>query len=116
MKIGGAFVFILLSLMFQILSLIFGKSAALRMPVFSARTVMRNGYYLASLACLGLQALCWPLALRHFPLFWSYLFMSGIYVAIPVVSRFVYKEKVTFFNVLGSVIIMAGIVIMFLSR
>lgn len=85
------------------------------MNEFTVRAVLHNYYYLASLACLGLQALCWPLALRRFPLFWSYMFMSALYVVIPLVSHFIFKETVSVCNVVGSVVIMAGIVMMFVS-
>jgi multidrug transporter EmrE-like cation transporter len=71
-----------------------------------------NYFYLVSLLCLGLQAVCWPLALRRFPLFWSYTFMSGVYVVIPVISHFIFKEHVSFRNIVGSITIMAGIAVM----
>jgi drug/metabolite transporter (DMT)-like permease len=109
---GGAFLCILLSLLFQSLALIFGKYAALRMTGFTLEAVLTNYFYLASLVCLGLQAVCWPLALRRFPLFWSYIFMSGLYVVIPVISHFIFKEHVSLRNIVGSVIIMAGIATM----
>ena len=116
MSYGLAFFFILLSLLMQILSVISGKFASLHMTEFSLRAVLRNYYYLASLFFLGLQAIVWPLALRRFPLFWAYLFMSGIYVAIPVVSHFIFKEKVSRSNIIGAVVITIGISLMCAGR
>ena len=107
-----AFLYILLSLLFQSLSLIFGKYAALGLTVFTPKAVLTNYFYLASLLCLGLQAVFWPLALRQFPLFWSYMFMSGLCVVIPGISYFIFKEYVSVCNVVGSVIIMVGIVVL----
>ncbi|MCX7018460.1 MAG: hypothetical protein NTY46_05570 [Candidatus Sumerlaeota bacterium] len=111
MSKGVAFIFILLSLLFQILSMIFGKYASLQLDRFTPTYIMQNYYYLASFCCLGLQAVCWPLALRRFPLFWSYMFMSCIYVAIPLISHFIFKEEVSPGNAVGSVIVMAGILV-----
>src|SRR2546425_9801845 len=109
---GVAFLCILLSLLFQSLALIFSKYAALRMNEFTLQAILTNDFYLASLLCLGLQAVCWPLALRQFPLFWAYMFMSGLYVVIPVISHVIFKEHVSLGNIVGSVIIMAGIAVM----
>lgn len=91
--------------------MVFGKFAALQITHFTLAASFSNPLYLASLGCLALQAVCWPLALRRFPLFWSYLFMSGIYVAIPLISHFVFGEKVSLANAIGAVVIMAGIVL-----
>ena len=104
-----AILFLVLSLAFQILSLIFGKFASIQMKSFSPKGVVECLPYWASLLCLGLQALTWPIVLRKFPLFWAYLFMSGVLVAIPVVSWLVFHEPITRQNILGSVIIMVGI-------
>ena len=109
---GIAFLCIILSLLFQSLSLIFGKYAALELTVLTPKTILTNYFYLASLLCLGLQAVCWPLALRQFPLFWSYMFMSGLYVVIPGISYFIFKEYISVCNVVGSAIIMIGIVVL----
>ena len=109
MRSGRALTFIALSLAGQICSAVFGKFAALAQTSFTPRLILGNRYYLLSLACLGLQAVCWPLALRQMPLFRAYLFMSGIYLAIPVLSRCVFHETVTAANMAGSLLIAAGI-------
>ena len=106
---GRALTFIALSLACQICSAVFGKFAALAQTSFTLRQILENRYYLLSLACLGLQAVCWPLALRHMPLFRAYLFMSGVYLAIPVLSRYVFHETLTAANLAGAVLIAAGI-------
>ncbi|WP_243318234.1 hypothetical protein [Geothrix paludis] len=109
MNKGTSYFFILLSLGFQILSAVFGKRAAMVMTPFTVDRLSHNHYYLASLGCLALQALFWPLALRRVPLFKAYLFMSGIYLAIPLISRFVFNEHLTSFNLAGSLLIAGGI-------
>ena len=106
---AGGLVFLLLSLVCQILSSVFGKQAALAQTSFTPGAIFGNSFYLLSLACLGLQALLWPLALRRMPLFRAYMLMSGIYLAIPVISRFVFHEAVTPGNLAGAVLIAVGI-------
>lgn len=115
MKKSIAFLFLMLSLVFQFLSLIFGKYAALRMNHYMPQDYLMNPYYVISMVCLGLQALSWPLALRRFPLFWSYLFMSALYIMIPLASYYIFKEKVSAANVIGALVIMAGIVLIFIG-
>ncbi len=91
----------------------FGKYAAMQSHGFlSAHGLLNNIPYLASLACLGVQAILWPLALRRLSLFWAYLVMSGVYVVIPIVSWLVFFEAVSVANILGAVLIMAGIIVM----
>jgi multidrug transporter EmrE-like cation transporter len=115
MRRNLAFLFILLSLLFQVLSQILSKSAALRIAAGAGRFHWYEGYlpwYLASLACLGLQAICWPLALRRFPLFWAYMFMSGVYVALPLASHFIFNEPLSAWNLAGAGVIIVGIMVM----
>lgn len=112
MKRWQAFLWIFLSLLFQVLTMILGKVAALRLRSFTLQEVAHNGPYLASLACLACQAVTWPQALRRFPLFWAYMFMSAIFLAIPVVSALFFHEPVTSRNLLGSAVIMAGMAVL----
>lgn len=107
---GTAFLFVAISILCQSGSLILGKAGALAMDGYTPLDFATNAYYLASLACLGAQAIVWPLALRVLPLFWSYLFMSAVYLVIPVAGHFVFREHVTIWNAAGSLIIAAGIV------
>jgi drug/metabolite transporter (DMT)-like permease len=104
-----AYFWIFLSLVCQVLSLILSKVAALRMHSFSLLGILHNGPYFASILCLGLQAIIWPLALRRLPLLKAYLFMSGLYIFIPPIAFFYFHEPVTGRNLLGSLVIMTGI-------
>lgn len=110
MKRFSPFLFILLSVFFQTLSAICIKFAGIRMQTFTPQAIITNPYYLGTLVCLGLQAICWPLALRRFPLFWAYLLMSGVYILIPFVSHLVFHETISAWNAAGLVIITCGII------
>jgi hypothetical protein len=107
----GAYALIALSLAAQIGSVIMGKFAALSIIHFNAASVLLNPFYLLSLCCLGLQAIAWPLVLKRFPLFHAYIFMSSIYPAIMIISRFVFGEKATCMNGIGSLVIIFGILL-----
>ena len=113
MRSNWSVVLVILSLFCQLMALVFGKYAALQSNgVLTVRDLLGNAPYLASLACLGVQAVVWPLALRRLPLFWAYLVMSGVYVAIPLVSWSIFHEIVSVANMLGAGLIMAGIIVM----
>lgn len=107
---GSAWVF--LSLACQLLSMIYGKMAAVAVGHATPLVVARHPYYLACLGFLALQALFWPQVLRTFPLFRAYLFMSSVYVAIPVVSRFLFGEPLSPANLTGSALIAGGVVLL----
>ncbi len=86
------------------------------MAVFSPHSVVTNRYYLLSIICVVIQAVLWPLALRHYQLSFAYLYMSGAYPVILFMSWFVFCVKVTIFNIVGSLFVVVGINIMLVSK
>jgi hypothetical protein len=112
MSRNRAILFILVAISCQAGSITFGKFAALQMTGYTPLDFLMNVYYLASLACLAVQAVVWPLVLRSMPLFWSYLFMSAIYLIIPVISHFVFGEQISAWNLGGALVVAAGIVLL----
>jgi multidrug transporter EmrE-like cation transporter len=95
------------------MTVILGKQASLTVGAMSVYNIARNPYYLLALFCLGAQAVCWQFALKEYDLFWAYLFMSGIYIVIPAASYFIFRESISLHNIIGSLVIMAGIIILF---
>ena len=104
MKITG-YIFVLLSVFSQTISTVFGKTAAL-----SGTGIDRylNHWYLLSLTMLGIQALVWQQALKRLPLSIAYPMMSLIFVFIPLVSYFIFLEKISSLQILGLMFILAG--------
>jgi undecaprenyl phosphate-alpha-L-ara4N flippase subunit ArnE len=98
-----------LSLLFQTSAVILGKTAALAMGKPTVTAFLTNRWYLAGLACLGLQAFCWQLVLRRMSLSVAYLATSLSYLLILAASRFIFVEPITRFNVIGSVVIVVGV-------
>ncbi|MDD5309566.1 MAG: hypothetical protein PHU25_19790 [Deltaproteobacteria bacterium] len=105
-------IFVMLSLIFQAMAGVMGKQASLALESFSLSGVLHNPFYFGVLFCLGLQAVTWQLALRRFPLFYAYLFMSLIYPLLLVSSHFIFNEEITIANVIGSAVIIAGVVVL----
>lgn len=101
-----------LSLLFQTASVGFGKTASLSMGRFTLGNTLSNPYYILSLTCLGLQAIAWQVALRRFPLSVAYLVMSLIYVNILLLSALWFHESVTWPNLCGAALIVAGVVLL----
>ncbi|MGA8810388.1 MAG: hypothetical protein WB973_21160 [Thermoanaerobaculia bacterium] len=101
--------FLLLSLLCQVTAAVTGKIAALRLSGPTLQAFLTNRWYLATLACLILQAFFWQFVLRGFRLFVAYLFTSLNYLLILAVSRIFFLEHITFPNVLGAAVIVAGV-------
>jgi multidrug transporter EmrE-like cation transporter len=106
------FLCILLSLFFQSANAAFGKQAALTVETFTLFAVLSNPFYLASLACLGFQAIVWQIALRKYPLSFAYFFMSGVFVNILLFSRFIFHEEVSLGNMVGAALIIIGLLVL----
>ncbi|MBE3092238.1 MAG: hypothetical protein IMZ51_01060 [Chloroflexi bacterium] len=111
MKKNFYFIFIFLSLLFQAASIIFGKFASISIGKFDFYHVAKNPFYLLSLLCLAIQAFFWQIVLRKFPLFYSYLIMSLIYAFILIASYFIFKENISLMNILGTIAIIIGVII-----
>jgi multidrug transporter EmrE-like cation transporter len=106
------FSFIILAIAFQSLSGILGKYAALTLQTSSVIGILTNAFYILSLVCLFLQAIVWQQALRHYPLSVAYPFMSLVNFVVLFASAILFQEGVTMANIIGLVIISAGIVIL----
>ncbi len=102
-------VFILLCILFQSGSGIFGKYAAIDLSSAASNFVVTNPFYLMSLSCLVLQAIFWQQALKYYPLSFAYPFMSMVNFVILLSSAFLFEESITPENVIGLVIISIGI-------
>lgn len=89
----------------------FGKAAALYMDRLPGFDVTGNPWYLATLLCLLAQAFVWPLVLKRVPLSFAYSFGALQYPVTLLISRAVFGERITSANVIGSGLIVAGILV-----
>lgn len=90
----------------------FGKQAAISIETFSVLSVLTSHFYIATLVCLALNALTWQVVLTRYPLSFAYFLMSGIFVNILLISRFIFHEQVSIGNILGATLIIAGMIVL----
>jgi multidrug transporter EmrE-like cation transporter len=106
------FSFIIASIIFQSLGGIFGKYAAISLPAPTVIGIFTNAFYILSIGCLFFQAIVWQQALMHFPLSVAYPYMALVSFVVLISSAVLFHEGVTPGNIIGLVIISAGIVVL----
>lgn len=94
-----------LSLVIQSLSSVFIKMAG-QYETLSKEFIL---FYVLGLGCLGVFAIMWQLLLELIPLTTAYLRKGILYILILIWSVILFKEQVTLNNIIGSIIIIAGI-------
>ena len=87
-------------------SSITGKSAGVLIEQLA-----RSPYFWAALAIYGTATLAWIGAIRGIPISRAYMFMALSFVYVPLFSYLVLAERITTAQMIGTGIIVAGIVI-----
>ncbi len=88
----------------------FSKKAALVGKGEGLLASLLTPWYVAALFCLGLQACVWIMALRYYPLSFAYPFTSPLRGLTLFGAWFFFHEQVHTHEILGILIIMAGII------
>ena len=94
-----------LSLVLQSLSSVFIKYAG-QFETLSPEFIF---YYVIAVGCLGVFAIMWQFLLELIPLTTAYLRKGILYILILIWSVILFNETVTINNIIGSIIIIAGI-------
>lgn len=94
-----------LSLIIQSLSSVFIKLAG-TYETLSKEFII---FYVLAVGCLGVFAIMWQLLLEMVPLTTAYLRKGILYILVLIWSVILFKEQVTLHNIIGSIIIIAGI-------
>lgn len=102
---GKIYLLISLSLVLQSLSSVFIKYAG-QYEMLSPEFIF---YYIVAVGCLGLFAIMWQFLLELIPLTTAYLRKGILYILILIWSVILFGEQVTVNNIIGSIIIIAGI-------
>jgi len=89
----------------------FSKKAALLGTEGGLIASLLTPWYAGALVCLGLQAGVWIMALRYYPLSFAYPFTSLLRGLTLFGAWFFFHEQVHTHEILGILIIMAGIVL-----
>jgi len=100
---------ILSTIMFQSLSIILLKKAAITIGAFSIEEALMNKYYVASLLSLISQAIAWQQAIKDLDISKAYMFMSSVQIIVIIASYLFFKEAINLQNILGSIVIIAGL-------
>lgn len=106
-KSGKSKVLVLLSLslVIQSLSSVFIKYAG-TYETFSREFII---FYVLAVGCLGVFAIMWQMLLELIPLTTAYLRKGILYILILTWSVILFREHVTWNNMIGSIIIIVGI-------
>jgi drug/metabolite transporter (DMT)-like permease len=102
-------IWILLSVIFQSASIVSGKQAAISMEKYNIYSIGSNLFYMISLTFLLMQAIFWQQAIKNTDLNKAYMFMSSVQIIVIFASYFIFKEAINLQNILGSIVIIAGL-------
>lgn len=100
-----------LAILLQTAASVLSKQAALSLETFGLVGVVSNPWYLAMLLALFVQALVWVQVLRRLPLGLAYPFTSLVFPATLVAAWALFGEEVRISHLAGTLVILAGIVL-----
>jgi len=100
-------IYVIASIFFQSLSLLFNKYAAI-----SGSGIDRylNVWVVLSFGSMGFQALVWQQALKRIKLSIAYPMMSIVLIVIPALSYFFFDDKISLIQAIGILLIMLGVI------
>ena len=75
-----------------------------------------NAYIIAGYAMLLLRGFVWIFILKKVKLSFAYPLMSVTFILILAISYFIFDENITFNNLLGSCLIMGGVIVISLGE
>ncbi len=104
---GGVIVLLAFTLLVQSFSSVFVKIAG-KYPVMSYRFLL---YYGLAILCLGVFSIMWQFLLERIPLTTAYLRKGISYILVLIWSVLIFQEEITWNNILGSAIIITGVII-----
>jgi drug/metabolite transporter (DMT)-like permease len=97
------------AILLQSSAMCFAKQAGLVSSGKGVAALVINPWYLAEIAALGFQALCWIMALRKLPLSFAYPFMSLVFVVNLLFAGLIFREEVHMYNGVGIMFIVCGV-------
>ncbi len=114
--LGWGLFFILAPVLIQAATQILFKSAALRLESFTFLNIITNVFYLTCLMLYVVRTVLWQQALKRYPLSFVYPFISLSYVSLLLASAFIFKEPISTWNLVGSAIIIVGVITIYRSQ
>lgn len=83
-------------------------SAGFELPL-TWRSIVMNGWLIASLALYGITTLGWVWVLRNAPLHMAYPFMGLAFLFVPLLAWLAFNEPLHWKTFAGGLLILAGI-------
>lgn len=103
---------IVVSVLLRAINPVFFKVGALNIDSFTIVEVCTNIFYFLGFTVLFVRTIVWQLTLSRFPLSYAYPFLSVSFILILIAGHFIFNEPVRISNILGSLIIMVGLIVM----
>lgn len=111
-----SYVFILIPIVLRVVNTALFKMAATSMDEFTLWEIATNALYILSFGLFFLRALSWQIALTKVPLSVAYPMLSVSFISLLAVGYFFFGETVSVYNVVGAVIIIAGVLTIIMGK
>jgi undecaprenyl phosphate-alpha-L-ara4N flippase subunit ArnE len=102
---------IALTILLRSLAAACAKQAALSSAGHGLFAMIANGWLVAEVAALGLQAITWAFVLRRHALSVAYPFISLVFAVNVAMAHFIFHETIRPQHLLGITIILIGVAI-----
>ena len=103
---------IFIVILLKSLATIFAKKVAICSVGGGLDTILLNGWFLAEIIALILQAVVWSYALKRVPLSKAYPCMSLVFVLNLFAAWYIFNESVKINHVAGIIVIILGVIIL----
>lgn len=103
---------IAISILLHVTASIFLKLGATSLKVYTPLDILGNAYYLIALLAFGGQAITWQYALKRSGLGEAYMWTAAYYPLLLSASALIFAERITLPNILGTCIIITGILLL----
>ncbi len=100
------------SILLHVAASILLKSGAMSLRAYTPLDILKNPYYLSALLAFGGQAVTWQYALRTSGLGEAYMWTAAYYPLLLAASALLFSERITVPNLLGTCVIIAGILLL----
>lgn len=100
-------------LQLSIIVLSLGGIAAKKAASFGFTTMEFYSYYSLEICCIGIYALMWQQIIKRYDLSTAYSNKGSLIVWTFIWAVLIFNETITLFNIIGAIIIIAGITLVF---
>jgi multidrug transporter EmrE-like cation transporter len=114
--LSNPYLYLILTVICRSINPLFFKKAAITLDDYTLMAMVSNVFFIISFALFFIRAITWQITLSKLPLAFAYPFMSVAYITMLAGGYFLYDEKVTVFNIIGTIGIILGLVLMTVGK